>query len=251
MKKVDQGLQDTNQDLCKIENCQVSMEGIVRSLGSHLDVRVQEIRDFMGSKPLRLEARFDALDLWGTVGNVATYAVDMAENFQMKTTSLKTDIQHQLNQVRNASTEEIHDLKDKVIDPLEQKVTGLKSIVKQVSNALKGGINNNTSRINRLATLMGHHPSGTMTIPSSEINQLEARIESLSLEVVKLKNSHKESIAFHGLGFPSFEESKAWLQIKVPTGQFGYVVDFHTTMEHIFTQITGMDSLKQLEKFIS
>ena len=146
------------------------MEGIVRSLGSHLDVQVQEIRDFMGSKLLRLDARFDAPDLQGIIGNVATYTAYVAENFKMKTTTLKTNIEYQLNQAQNASTEEIQDLKDKVIDPLEQKVTGLKTIVKQVSNALKGGINNNTLKINRLATLMGHQPSRTVTIPSSEIS---------------------------------------------------------------------------------
>ena len=146
----------------------------------------------------------------------------------------------------------MHSLKDGYINPLGQKVMGLKSTLKQVSNSLKVGIKNNTLKINRLGTLMGLHTRGNApSTPFSEIERLEAKIEKNSLEVVQLKNSHKEKKSFHGLGFRSFDEARAWLQIKVPTEQFGFIVDFQTIIEHIFTQITGMDSLKQLEKIIS
>ena len=63
MKTVDKGLQETSQGFCKIENCHVSMEGVVRDLGAHLDIHVEELKASVGKKPLRLDSRFDAPNL--------------------------------------------------------------------------------------------------------------------------------------------------------------------------------------------
>ena len=43
------------------------------------------------------------------------------------------------------------------------------------------------------------------------------------------------------------EQSDAWLDLHAPNGNFGYIIDFHTMMEHIHHSITGVDSLKQLQ----
>ena len=60
-------------------------------------------------------------------------------------------------------------------------------------------------------------------------------------------NSKGEAIKFDNLGFPSKFESDALLELHVPAGNFGYIIDFHTLMEHIHHTITGVDSLKQLQ----
>jgi len=50
------------------------------------------------------------------------------------------------------------------------------------------------------------------------------------------------------LGFKYPRDGEAWLSIHDPTDQFGFVIDFHMLMEHIFTRMTSEDILKKLEK---
>ena len=57
-----------------------------------------------------------------------------------------------------------------------------------------------------------------------------------------------DGVCFHNLGFQSKNEANSWLELHAPKNQFGFVVDFHTVMEHIHQQITGMDSLASLGK---
>ena len=59
--------------------------------------------------------------------------------------------------------------------------------------------------------------------------------------------SEKKAIKFYNLGFPSKGEADAWLDLHAPNGNFGFVIDFHTLMDHIHHAITGVNSLKQLQ----
>ena len=65
-------------------------------------------------------------------------------------------------------------------------------------------------------------------------------------EVARQRASDGDGISFFNLGFRSKKESGAWLELNAPKKQFGFLVDFHTVMEHIHQQITGMDSLSSL-----
>ena len=66
-------------------------------------------------------------------------------------------------------------------------------------------------------------------------------------ETTKLSLTDEKAIKFFNLGFTSKTESDAWLDTHVPSGDFGFVIDFHTLLEHIHHAITGMDALKQLQ----
>ena len=48
------------------------------------------------------------------------------------------------------------------------------------------------------------------------------------------------------LGLPPKGESDAWLDVHITDGNFGFIIDFHTFLEHIHHTITGGDSLQQL-----
>ena len=74
------------------------------------------------------------------------------------------------------------------------------------------------------------------------------RLKILEQESARSRASEGAAIGFHNLGFRSKTESKAWLQLNAPIDQFGFIVDFHTVMEHIHQQITGVDSLSSLGK---
>ena len=55
------------------------------------------------------------------------------------------------------------------------------------------------------------------------------------------------SIKYYNLNFPLKGEAGAWLDLHAPGGNFGFVIDFHTLLEHIHHAITGVDSLKKLQ----
>ena len=68
----------------------------------------------------------------------------------------------------------------------------------------------------------------------------------LEQESARSRADEGDAIAFHDLGFKSKIESKAWLELNSSTDQFGFMINFHTLMEHIHQQITGCDSLTSL-----
>ena len=80
------------------------------------------------------------------------------------------------------------------------------------------------------------------------MNSIISRLSKVEQEATRAKSSDGESVMFHNLGFRSKREADAWLVINAPKQEFGYLVDFHTAMEHINQQITGMDSLSSLGK---
>ena len=53
----------------------------------------------------------------------------------------------------------------------------------------------------------------------------------------------EKMIKFHTLGFTSKDQADAWLDLHVPQGDFGFVIDFHTLMVNVHHSITGVDSL--------
>ena len=79
-----------------------------------------------------------------------------------------------------------------------------------------------------------------------EVDNLKERLIMLEANMDK-DNSKGEGVNFHNLAFPSKFESDTWLELKIPSGSFGFIIDFHTLMEHVHYAITGVDSLKQLQ----
>ena len=82
----------------------------------------------------------------------------------------------------------------------------------------------------------------------SQLGLLADRVKKLEQDAAKLKGADGVAVAFNNLGFTSRRESDAWLELNAPKDQFGFVVDFHTVMEHIHQQINGVDSLSSLGK---
>ena len=87
----------------------------------------------------------------------------------------------------------------------------------------------------------------TNTTIDPTINDLKDRIFELELSLARAQVTDDKAINFHNLGFPSKVESDAWLDLHALGGNFGFLVDFHTLLEHIFHAISGMDALKQLQ----
>ena len=82
---------------------------------------------------------------------------------------------------------------------------------------------------------------------SSNILSIEDRIADLESNATILSLSDEKAITFYNFGSLSKNESGAWLDINVPGGNFGFLIDFHTLLKHIHHAITGVDILKQLQ----
>mmetsp|Transcript_2269 Transcript_2269/g.3186 ORF Transcript_2269/g.3186 Transcript_2269/m.3186 type:complete len:82 (+) Transcript_2269:1940-2185(+) len=58
----------------------------------------------------------------------------------------------------------------------------------------------------------------------------------------------EQAIKFSSLGFCSSSEAAAWLSLHSVSRDFGYLVDFHTLIEHVHANIANEDSLKSMER---
>lgn len=81
----------------------------------------------------------------------------------------------------------------------------------------------------------------------NKIHCLEDSILELEKATTKLTLSDDKAISFFNLGFTLKRDLDAWFNIHALTGSFGFVIDFHTFLEHVHQSITGMDALKQLQ----
>ena len=145
------------------------------------------------------------------------------------------------------------DAKDTFTFDLDQHTIALNATVSNVKKALsgvakgaKGGIEQNMSRLSALeaSSLSEAH---AYTAPP-DLSLVFERLTLLEQESARSRASEGAAVGFHDLGFRSKTEAHAWLVLNAPVDQFGFMVDFHTVMEHIQQQITGIDSLSSLGK---
>ena len=85
-------------------------------------------------------------------------------------------------------------------------------------------------------------------LAQGELASITSRMSRIEQEMARSNASEGDGVSFNTMGFQSNSESNAWLELNALKEQFGFVVDFHTVMEHIRHQITGTDSLLNLGK---
>ena len=111
-----------------------------------------------------------------------------------------------------------------------KKVTDLRRTVVAIAKATKDGAEGNMTRLDFLEL----KPSINAHVSSNGNNVgLKARLVLLKQESARARAAEGDTIAFHDLGFRPTIESNAWLTMNVPNKEFGYVIDFHTLMEHV------------------
>ena len=133
--------------------------------------------------------------------------------------------------------------------PITTKVDNTSRGLNTIGTLLKTAVDRNTARINSLQQAQGAQwNTPTLTPLNDNMQRIDERLARFELEVTSMKATKGAAIRFGSLGFKSFDESCSWLETIAPGGSFGFVVDFHIVMEHIHQQISGHDSLKNLER---
>ena len=125
--------------------------------------------------------------------------------------------------------------------------TNVKSSLITIASSLKKQIDATDLRTDTLIQQQMHGTSQNTSAYEVEIEMLKDKVNDLEKDTAKLSLQGEGTIQFHNLGFHGKSDSDAWLELHSPGGGFGFVVDFHTLMEHIHHAITGVDALKQLQ----
>ena len=241
MLHIETTFKSLNREIFKLNKNQVVMHELLDNGIRNLDARVTDLEDEVGEKPVHLERKYDAPNLWGSISAVASIFGNE-----------KTDINDEsFRSLLNATCLKLERKNEFEADEIRTNVKTVKDTLINVTRTFKDQISMNARNINyleksttsRSTNLLSDH---TVEELSGDFKELKMQVDNLD-DRVKNMDSQGDVIQFHSLNFTSKSEADAWLEHHAPNGNFGLVVDFHTLMEHIHHSITGVDALKQLQ----
>ena len=243
-----------SEEIMKMYEKNLTLKQLLTESTSHLDLRLTELQDDVGKKPSHLDVAFDAPSIWGTIGTLATTVrgVEPKEDPleyipEAKVVKL---IQKSEYSLKSEFTSTLKSEVDMATVPVSRRVDTVRHTLIETAKRLKEQTSHNTADIDLLNKKIDNLAVGGMGTTGvnleEEMDTLKERLLVLEVSVEK-ENSKGEAIKFNNVAFPSKAESDAWLELHMPTGNFGYLIDFHTLMEHIHHAISGVDSLKQLQ----
>jgi len=194
------------------------------------DVKFSKLKLSMGLKPKKLDPKFDAPNLWLTLGSVADEVTKISESYSSEVSMMKNE----LNQVLTRSDNKVH----QELMPLKQKLKELEEFSVISARKLQSNI---VTLANRTQT--------PVTQPVQDNTNLLKRLDTLEKEMRMVRSPNDSSaIKYSGLGFRSQKESDAWVEINQPSDDYGLIMDYNCVMEHVWTQIVGQKILTNLEK---
>ena len=194
-----------------------SVEGLHQS-----DVRLSKLEQEFGSPPQDLDEKFQAPNIWLTLGSLAEYLKALHDE-------VATSIHNkQLVGEMEVMSSQLHELNIFSVDAFRK-------------------LNKRINKIPSVSTFNFH------SLLTDEMDKRESvlmsKLTSMESELASLRaTKDSTAIKFGRLGFRSQSDCTAWLQIHHPNDEFGLLVDFHLVMEHVFVQINGQKLLANLEK---
>ena len=245
MIHIEQTFKNLNKEILKLNKNQVVMHDLLENGLSNLDIRVTDLEDDLGEKPVHLEREYDAPNVWGSVSALASMISNLNEG---KDTTMN---EKSVRSILDLSVKELATKNELEYDAIKLNVEFVKNTLVNVARSLKEQISTNVQNIAYLEKSTSSRSNilssdNALDDLSTDFKELQVQVETLDAKMNNIDNKG-DVIKFHGLNFLSKDEASAWLEHHVPSGNFGLLVDFHTLMEHIHHSITGVDSLKQLQ----
>ena len=244
MVHIESSFKMVSREIFKLNKNQVVMQDLLDNGLRNLNLRLKDVEEEVGNKPVHLEKEYDAPNLWGSVSTMASLFSSFTEK---KSTALTEE---SMNFALNSAIRNLEVKNDLGSDTLRSSIKFVKDTLINVSRSLKDQISTNTQDIAYLDRTTSSRSTfgGSDNIMDNltvEFNEMKTQIDGLEVRLTNME-SQGDSIKFHSLDFNSKQDSDAWLELHVPKGNFGLIVDFHTLMEHLHHSITGVDALKQL-----
>ena len=215
------------------------------------DLKVNRLSQRLGSKPLVIDAKFDAPNLWLTVAQVIDEFSIFVTAQSTEILFLNTEIDR-LAKSRRLINADI-DLKllpleeriksldnvDAKLQPLEQRLDDLQEYSIKLGQHLK-------DKLDRIVNSQQTAPTMINT-PQVQTVDLNERMSKLERELSSIRSATDETtIQYGGLGFRSQSDCSAWIETHQPHEQYGLIMDFNIVMEHVFGQFAGQKILPKL-----
>ena len=195
------------------------------------DLKVNKIKVEVGSKPKELDSKFDAPNMWLTIGSVAEEVTRVADMYSLELGNVRND----LNATLSNTDAKIH----QELMPLSKKLQQLEAFAIDSARKLQANI----------VSALNQNSNRVMTEERQQDSALLKRLDALEREMSIVRSSNDSSvIKYSNLGFRSQKECDAWIEINQPSDDYGLIIDFNGLMEHVWTQIVGQKILTNLEK---
>ena len=245
MVHIETSFKTVSKEIFKLNKNQMVMQDLLDNGLTNLDLRLKDIEEEVGNKPAHLEMEYDAPNLWGSISTMASLFSSFTEN---KPSTLTEET---MNYALHSALRKLELKNEEGAENLKSSIKFVKDTLINVSRTLKDQISANSQDIayldrtssSRSIAGVSNNMMDNITV---EVSDMKAQVDNLEARLTNM-DSKGDCIKFHSLGFNSKQDSDAWLELHVPNGNFGLVVDFHTLMEHIHHSITGVDALKQLQ----
>jgi len=197
------------------------------------DIRLSRLKSSIGDRPVGLDSKFDAPNLWLSVASVATEVTNMLENFEYENSKLKAQLKLFSMDPPVRSSEF-----SKRAEPFSLKI-------REIENFVQSSISHIARRLADMQSPQEMNPSNHVSDDSryqASEKLIFDKIEKLEREVVTLRSQNdKETVKFSNLGFRNKHDCDAWVETHHPGKDFGLIMDFHLVMAHVQNAITGVN----------
>jgi len=202
------------------------------------DLKLTQLTNIIGDRPMGLDSRYVAPNLWLSIATLADEVHRVAEE--------QLDLIGHSNKV-NAVSSDIQRLESRLNASVPQSSWAI--LNKQLESLQSFAIDSTRRLNNRISSIS----SPTGSLKEDDLDQREKvvlkLIAGLQGELSALRaNYDAEAIKFGQLGFRSAKECDSWVVTHHPGEDFGLLVDFHLVMEHVHVQMTGQKLISNLEK---
>ena len=249
VRHFDESINNLSNQVHSFQLIQSFLSNLLKDSTSSVDLKLSEITDTIGRKPMLLDNMFAAPDLWGTISEIGSELKEHSDTTASNFTTKWVELERKCQRLMNVASVEASVSNQKEVKPLQ---IAHEAIIDLLKNIIAPRVIDNITRIDTLEADSLNSNLGlatvTTTTSSQDVQRLDNRMKSLEQEVARNRQADGDAVAFFNLGFRSKKEADAWLVMNAPKGNFGYMVDFHTVMEHVHHQITGIDSLSSLGK---
>lgn len=238
----------------------------LNQLGIKAEHELERLDNEVGVKPPNLHSSVDAPSLWSTIGLLSNLAVSAHDS----SLDFSSAIKGVTEQGRDYTKEEIRKFRYSDFQPVANSVNGLQSDIQNINGSITGmeafaqtagrrikelrrdvqtlTNSNRVSSASATQTTQSVTPGNHFT-QGWDVNGFEDRLQKLGEDVVSLKKQgDSRVIKFRSLGFINNKDSTSFLRTEQALDDFGYVVDFHMVMEHIYQAIQAEDMLSQMDK---
>ena len=207
--------------------------------------RIDFLVSSLGSKPIEFTQDHDTPTIWGSLSSVTEAVVKLAAVESISKEEVKSWILRSRHEARSEA-EVLVEMEGK---GLQLKLDGVKKFAVAASRSLQENMVASFAKVYSAISDKPFSPSGDQSTASeTRMQVMMDRMLELEAKVLKMSAAtNAEAIKFAGLGFTTSSEAAAWLEIHA-SSDYGFLVDFHTVMEHVSFNVSTSDTLATMTK---